>query len=84
MCQKKTGGESVIDAKKLKYPILPFAKIHTLRIGDLQFNPYMLDDKNKYFSLNAFLDVTISAAWSSQNKRNDVFANELIKQILRK
>lgn len=84
MRQEKPGPKSVIYAKKLRYPILPSAKIYTLKIKDLQPDPSLLNDKDKYVAFDTPLDVIVFAAWSSQSKKNDVFAKEPIKQILHK
>ena len=84
MRREKPGRESVADAEKLRYPILPSAEVHTLRIGDLQPDPYSSDDEDEYVSLDAPLDVTVSAARSSQNKGSDASAKEPIKRVLRK
>ncbi|MCJ1348653.1 hypothetical protein MMC31_006886, partial [Peltigera leucophlebia] len=84
MRREKPGRESVADAEKLRYPILPSAEVHTLRIGHLQPDPYSSDDKDEYVSLDAPLDVIVSAARSSQSTGNDVPTKEPIKQILRK
>ena len=62
MRQEKPGREFVADAEKLRYPISPSAEVHILRIGKLQPDLYSLDDEDKYVSLNAPLNVTISAA----------------------
>lgn len=84
MRQEKPGRESVADAKKLRYPVLPSAEIHTLRIGELQPDPYSSDDEDEYVSLDAPLDFTVSAARSNQNEGNEAPAKEPIKRILRK
>ena len=82
MQQEKPGWESVADIEKLKYLILHSAEDHTLRIGELQPDPYFSDDKDDYTSLNALLDVIISAARSSQSKGNNIPTKKPIKQIL--
>ena len=63
---------------------MPSAEVHTLRIGEMQPDPYSSDDEDEYVSLDAPLDVTVSAARSSQNKESDTPAKEPIKRILRK
>lgn len=50
----------------------------------MQSDPYSSNDKDEYVFLDALLDATVSAAWSSQSKRNDAPAKEPIKRILRK
>lgn len=84
MRREKPGQESVADAEKLRYPILTSAEVHTLRIGELQPDPLSSDDEDEYIFLDAPLDVTVSAARSSQNKGSDAPAKEPIKRILRK
>lgn len=70
--------------EKLRYPVLPSAEIHILRIGKLQPDPYSSDDEDEYLSLDAPLDFTVSAARSNQNEGNEAPAKEPIKRILRK
>ena len=85
MRRKKPGRESVMDVEKLRYPpALPSAEVRPLRIGELLPDPYSSDEENNYVSLNAPLDVSVSAAHSSQNKSNSIPAKESIKRILRK
>lgn len=84
MRQEKPGPKSVVYAKKLRYSILPFAKIYTLKIKDLQPDPSLLNEKDKYIAFDTPLDVTVFAVYSSQSKENDVLAKEPIKQILHK
>lgn len=79
MHQEKLGPESVAYAKKLKYQILPSAKIYTLKIKNLQPDSSLLNDKDKYVTFDTLLDVIVFAAWFSQSKKNDVLAKELIK-----
>lgn len=81
MRREKSGRESVADAEKLRYPMVPAIEVHTLRIGEV--HPYYSDKKDDYISLNAPLDDTVSAACSSQNKGSDTPAKEPIKRILR-
>lgn len=84
MRRENPGRESVADAEKLRYPILPSAEVHTLRIGELQPDPLSSGDEVEYISLDAPLDVTVSTARSSQNKGSDAPAMEPIKRISRK
>lgn len=84
MQRKKPGWKLVTNAEKLRYLILSSVKVYTLRIGDLQLNFYSLDDKNKYISLDASLDIMVSAAQCSQNQRNTILTKKHIKQILYK
>ena len=76
MQRKKPGQKSVADAEKLRYPTLPSIKVYTLRIRDLQPNPYSSDDQDDYISLDTLLDITVSAAWSSQNQGKTISAKK--------
>lgn len=78
MQREKPSQELFADVEKLRYPTLLSAGVYTLRIGDLQPNSYSSDDKDKYISLDAFLDVTISAAQYSQNQRNTIHTKKHI------
>ena len=84
MRREKPGRESVADAEKLRYPMLPTAEVRTLRVGELSPDPYSSDEEDDYISLDAPLDVSVSAARSSQNKGSSTPAKEPIKKILRK
>lgn len=84
MRREKPGRKSVADAEKLRYPTVSAAKVHTIRIDEVQPDPYFFDDEDDYVSLDALLDVTVSAAQSSQKKSNGVATKEPIKRILRK
>lgn len=83
MRREKPGRESVGDAEKLRYPTLPAAEVHTLRIGEVQPDPYS-DKEDDYVSLDLPLDISVSAARSSRNKSSGTSAKEPIKRILRK
>ena len=85
MRHEEPGRECVADAKKLCYPLVLSAEIHTLRIGDLEPDPNSSDEeKDDYISLDAPLTTTVSTARSNQTKLNNVSRKEPIKQILRK
>lgn len=84
MRREKPGRESVADAEKLRYPTLPAAEVHTLRIGEVQPDPYSSDKEDDYVSLHLPLDISVSAARSSRNKSSGTSAKEPIKRILRK
>lgn len=62
MRQEKLDLELVIYIKKLRYLILPSAKIYTLKIKDLQPDPSLLNDKDKYVAFDTLLDVNVFAA----------------------
>lgn len=84
MRREKPGRESVADAEKLRYPILPAVEVHTLRIGEMQPDPYSSDEEDDYVSFDTPLDISVSGARSSQNKSSGASAKEPIKRILRK
>lgn len=84
MRREKLSQKSVVDTEKLRYLTLSSGKVPTLRIGDLQLNSYLSDDKDKYISLHTLLDITVSRARSSQNQGNAIPAKKPIKQILHK
>ena len=56
MRQEKPGQEFVVDAKKLQYPSLSLANIQTLKIRELDPDPYSSDEEVKYVSLETPID----------------------------
>ncbi|MCJ1347605.1 hypothetical protein MMC31_005833, partial [Peltigera leucophlebia] len=52
MRREKPGRESVADAEKLRYPPLPPANVQTLRIGEVDPDPYSSDEETEYISLD--------------------------------
>ena len=84
MRKVKPSRDSVADAEKLRYPILPSTEVHTLRIGEMEPNPYSSDNEDKYISFDALLDITIFVTRSSQHKKSNTPTKKLIKRILRK
>lgn len=85
MQQKKRGWESIINVEKLRYPILPIVKVHTLRIRELVSDLYSSNEEDDYIFLYIPLDLAIYIACFSQSKNSTGnSAKELIKQILRK
>lgn len=81
MRQGKSGGESVANAKKLCYLLLPLANVQTLRIRDADPDPYFLDDKVEYVFLDKPIKTKVLAAQSNQLKLPQGLSKELIKQI---
>ena len=86
MRRERSGRDCVADAKKLRYPKIPSAEVHTVRIGDLEPDPDSSDEeiKEEYISLDTPLTTLVSAARSNQAKQSEVSEKEPIKQILRK
>lgn len=84
MRQEKSSQEFIADAKKLRYLILPTLEVRTLKIEKLLPNPYFTNEKDDYISLDTLLDISVSAACSSQNKGNSSLAKKLIRKILHK
>lgn len=68
----------------MKYLILAFVKVFTLKIRYLYLNFYFLNIKNKYIFLDTSLNIIFFAAWSNPNKRKNILAKKSIKQILHK
>lgn len=60
--REKSSRESVTDAEKLRYPSLPSANVQRLRIGDIDSDPYSLDDGAKYISLDTPIETGDLAA----------------------
>ncbi len=52
MRERKSGRKSVADVKKLPYLFLSPINVQTLRIGELDFDPHLSDDKVEYVSLD--------------------------------
>ncbi len=55
MRQEKPGRECVADVKKLRYQFLSLANFQTLRIGELDPDPYSTDEVVIYDSLDTLL-----------------------------
>ncbi len=84
MRQRKSGWKSIVDAKKLCYPSLPPANVQTLRIRELNSDPYLLDDKVKYVSLDELIEIGVLTARSNQPKPPQGPSKEPFKRILRR
>lgn len=83
MRQGKSGWEPVADAEKLCYPFLPFANVQTLRIENVDPDPYSSDEKAQYVCLDESIGTKVLAAQSNQPKPTQGPSKESIKQILR-
>ena len=83
MRREKPGRESVADAEKLRYPSLPPANVQTLRIGELEPDPYSSDEE--YISLDAPIDgIEVLAARTNQSSSTKEPSKEPVKRILRR
>ena len=56
MRREKPGHKSVSDAQKLQYLFLLSANVSTLKIRELELEPYFFDKKIEYIFLNASID----------------------------
>ena len=65
MRQGKSGRESVADAEKLRYPSLSPANVQTLRIRDVDLDPYSSDNEVEYVSLDEPIETGALAARSN-------------------
>lgn len=59
MRQEKPSRESVSDAEKLYYLLLPPANVQILRIGEADPDPYFLDEEVQYISLDAPIEIEV-------------------------
>ena len=84
MRREKPGRESVANAEKLQYPSLPPANVQTLRIGELEPDPYSSDKEVEFVSLDAPIDgIGVLATHTNQSQPAKEPAKEHVKQILR-
>lgn len=85
MQKKKSGRESIVDAKKWRYPTLPITKVKILRIDKLSSDLYSSNEEDKFISLDVPLDISIFSTCSRQDKNStSALIKKLIKQILYK
>ena len=85
MRREKPGRESVTDAEKLRYPSLPPANVQTLRIGELEPDPYSSDEEIEYVSLDEPIDgIEVLAACTNKSQSAKKSSKEPVKQILRR
>ena len=83
MRQEKPGRELVADAEKLRYPSLPLANIQTLRIGELEPDPYSSDEEIEYISLDEPIDgIEVLPASINESQSAKKSSKEPVKQIL--
>lgn len=85
MRREKPGRESVADAEKSWYPSLPPAHVQTLRIRELEPDPYSSDEEAEYVSLDTPIDrIGVLAARTNQSQPAKKPAKEPVKRILRR
>lgn len=83
--REKPGRESVADAEKLRYPFLPPANVQTLRIGELDPDPYSSDEEVEYVSLDTPIDgIGVLTARTNQSQLAKELAKEPVKRIIRR
>lgn len=68
MQQEKPGQKSIADVEKLRYLILPTAKVYNLTIEKLPSDFYSSGKKNDYISLNIPLNISVFTGYFSQNR----------------
>lgn len=70
MHHKRLKKDYVANAKKLYYPKIPSAEIHTIRIGDSESDLNSSNEKIKeeYISLNTFLATIVYVVKFNQTK----------------
>lgn len=79
---EKPGQKCIINAKKLRYSILPTIEICIFRIGELAPNLYSFNEEDNSISLDTPLDLSVFLAYSGQSKSSTgKLAKELIKRI---
>lgn len=84
MRQRKPRRESVVNAKKLRYLLLPSANVQTLRIGDADPDLYFSDEEVQYISLDKPIETGVLAAQCNQLKSTSGLSKEPVKRILRR
>lgn len=84
MMQEKPRRESVADVKKICYLSLPSVNIQTLRIDDINPDPYFSDEEVQYLLLDKIIKTEVLTARNNQIKLTLGLSKELLKQILRR
>ena len=75
----------VTDAEKLWYLFLPLTSVQTLRIGELEPDPYSSDEEVEYVSLDTSIDgIGVLAAYTNQSQFTKELSKEPVKRILRR
>lgn len=83
MRQEKSRKDCIVDAKKLRYFFLLLVNMQTLKIGELEPNPYSTDEKIEYISLDKLIRIGVLIACSNKLKPTIEPSKGPIKQILR-
>lgn len=83
---KKLRRDCIADIEKLRYPKILSAKVHIMRIRDLELDSNSSDKeiKKKYISLDTPLATLVSIAKLNQAKQNKILEKKSIKHILQK
>ena len=84
MRREKPGRDCVADSEKLRYPTLPPANIQTLRIGEMDPDPYSSDEEAEYISLDEPIETGVLTARANQSKPTAGPSKEPVKRILRR
>lgn len=84
MRYERSGRDCVADVKKLRYPKISSAEIHTVKSGDFEqdLNSDNKKIKEKYISPNTPLAILVGAARFNQTKQSEVSKKNPIKQIV--
>ncbi len=79
MRREKPGRQSVANAEKLRYPSLPPANVQTLRIGEMEPDPYSFDEELEYVSLEAPIDgIGVLVVCTNQSQPANEPAKDLV------
>ena len=85
MRQEKPVCESIANTEKLQYLSLSPANVQTLRIGELEPDPYFSDEEIEYISFDALIDeIEVLTACINQSQLIKESSKEPVKQILRR
>lgn len=76
MRQAKLRQKLVTYAKKFYYPFLLFVNVQTLKIGDIDHDSYLLNDKFQYISLDKSIKTGILVMQSNQPKPTQKLSKE--------
>lgn len=68
MRREKPGRESVADAEKFRYLLLPPANVQKLRIGEAHPDPYSSDEETEYSSLDEPIETGVLSARTNRSK----------------
>lgn len=82
MRREKPGRDCVANSEKLRYPTLSPANIQTLRIGEIDLDPYFSDEEAEYIFLDEVIKTKVLTACANQSKPTTGPSKEPVKQIL--